>query len=120
MSQRMQVDNQDSKVVSSSCGQTSKYAGGDSYGRHYNSHGKEEITKTHEMASTCQRRIPSAASARAKVVPVGSVLGLRADSPNSRHLLPTPPPEEDRPPLSRPNSAQRFRKMVMQYRDSTE
>lgn len=62
-------------------------------------------------------RMPSAA--RAKVVPVGSVHEPRVDSAGSRSLMPTPPPVEDMPHVSRPNSAQRFRRMVMSHRETT-
>ncbi|KAK7099732.1 hypothetical protein V1264_022793 [Littorina saxatilis] len=56
--------------------------------------------------------------AQVKVVPVGSILDPQADSESGRSFLPTPPPGE-KPQLPRPGSADRFRKMVMQYREAT-
>ncbi|XP_076441163.1 coiled-coil domain-containing protein 24-like [Babylonia areolata] len=58
-------------------------------------------------------------AAHVKVVPVGSVLEPRVDSAGSRSLMPTPPPAEEAVRVPRPNSAQRFRRMVLSQRETT-
>lgn len=57
--------------------------------------------------------------ARVKVVPVGSILDPQADLASGRPFMPTPPPSAEKPHLPRPSSAERFRKMVMHYREAT-
>ncbi|KAL8580552.1 hypothetical protein ACOMHN_057995 [Nucella lapillus] len=80
-------------------------------GQKHDHAGKREGSVTHS-------RMPSAA--RAKVVLVGSVLEPRVDSAGSRSLMPTPPlPMEETSQSPRPNSAQRFRRMVMSHRETT-
>ena len=76
-----------------------------------------DIIRRRDGSGGSRRRTIS--PARVKVVPVGSILGPRVDSPNSGPFIPTPPPGAERPQLPRPSSADRFRKMVMQYREAT-
>lgn len=56
--------------------------------------------------------------ARVKVVPVSSILEPQGESATGRPFLPTPPPSE-KPQLTRPSSADRFRKIVLQYRETS-
>ena len=57
--------------------------------------------------------------ARVKVVPVGSILDPQANLVSGPPFMPTPPPAAEKPQLPRPSSAERFRKMVMHYREAT-
>ena len=57
--------------------------------------------------------------ARVKVVPVGSILDPRDGSVSNQTFMPTPPPAGKKPHLHRPSTAERFRKMVMNYREAT-